>query len=283
MNRMPEPRIVREEIILLVTIPAGEDNFALARNLGVTLRIDLLQQATQNLMTTAQTTETTDNATYRMSINTFDVGFNTVWALTSSLSAAQTAAGNITQLEVYNNNCLNAAQYSSGTCNHDEDTDFENAMNQVNSTMPNPGQGTAAQGDTPQEVLFIVTDGVDDKYISSDPGLASSLGNYYSSQNREQSVMNAVGGTNWCTTVKNRGIRIAVLYTEWVCPCRQIPGTSIFKVPEQVSRRSRRSIGAQLQSCASPSLYFKVQTGGDISGAMSALFQAAVTTAYLSK
>jgi Flp pilus assembly protein TadG len=33
--------------------PGGEDNYALARNLGVTLRIDLLAQAAANLMTTA--------------------------------------------------------------------------------------------------------------------------------------------------------------------------------------------------------------------------------------
>src|SRR5476649_833708 len=44
--------------------PGGEDNYALARNLGVTLRIDLLAQASQNLMTTAQTTENTNNAAY---------------------------------------------------------------------------------------------------------------------------------------------------------------------------------------------------------------------------
>jgi len=38
-----------------------------------------------------------------------------------------------------------------------------------------------------------------------------------------------------------------------------------------------------VQSCASPGLYFEVNTGGDISVAMNALFQKAVATAYLSK
>lgn len=36
--------------------PNGEDNYALARNLGVTLRIDMLRQAVSNLTTTAQNT-----------------------------------------------------------------------------------------------------------------------------------------------------------------------------------------------------------------------------------
>src|SRR6516164_2196183 len=53
--------------------PNGEDNYALARNLNVTLRIDLLRQATQNLMTTAGSTERNNGASYRMAINTFDV------------------------------------------------------------------------------------------------------------------------------------------------------------------------------------------------------------------
>ena len=60
--------------------PGGEDNYALARNLGVTLRIDLLAQAAANLMTTAQTTETANNNTYKVAIYTFDYGFNTVFA-----------------------------------------------------------------------------------------------------------------------------------------------------------------------------------------------------------
>jgi hypothetical protein len=36
-----------------------------------------------------------------------------------------------------------------------------------------------------------------------------------------------------------------------------------------------------MQSCASPGLFFQVNVDGDISAAMSALFQSAVKTAYL--
>jgi hypothetical protein len=41
------------------------DYYGLARSLGVTLRMDLVAQATQNLMSTAQSAATTNNATYR--------------------------------------------------------------------------------------------------------------------------------------------------------------------------------------------------------------------------
>jgi hypothetical protein len=37
-----------------------------------------------------------------------------------------------------------------------------------------------------------------------------------------------------------------------------------------------------MQSCASPSHFFQVDTGGDISAAMSALFNIAVQSAYIS-
>ena len=53
------------------------DYYGLARSLGVTLRMDLLAQAVQNLMGTAQSSATSNNATYRAAIYTFNIGFNT--------------------------------------------------------------------------------------------------------------------------------------------------------------------------------------------------------------
>jgi Flp pilus assembly protein TadG len=232
--------------------PGGEDNYTLARNLSVTLRIDLLRQAAQNLMSTAQTTETSNTASYRMATYTFDVNFNTIGALTSNLSTAETEAGNITLLEVYANSWL-----TSGNDNNDTDTNYDLAMQSINTIMPNPGSGTNTKGDTPQEVLFFVTDGVEDELVSG---------------NRQQSLMD----NGWCTTIKNRGIRIAVLYTTYL----PLPTNSWYNTyisPFQAN------IGSTLESCASPGLYFQVQTGGDISAAMADLFQLAVQSAYLSK
>lgn len=235
--------------------PNGEDNYALARAKGVTLRIDLLQQATQNLMTTAQTTENTDGAQYGMAIYTFDIAFNTIQQLTQTLSFAASAAANIQALEVYSNN--NLISGNSSTYNNDEDTNYDNAMTNINSTMPNPGLGTDAPNDTPQEVMFFVTDGEEDENVSG---------------SRQESVMDP----GWCTTIKNRGIRIAVLYTTYV------PITiSNWYNGHVASYQS--SIATSLQSCASPQLYFEVQSGGDISAAMTTLFQTAVATAHLSQ
>ncbi|HYC14528.1 MAG TPA: pilus assembly protein TadG-related protein [Stellaceae bacterium] len=232
--------------------PGGIDNYQLARNLGVTLRIDLLRQATQNLMTTAQNTEATYNAMYRVGIYTFDVNFNTIQTLTSNLTTAQSSAGNIQMLTVYKNNWL-----TSSNNNSDADTNYDTGMNNINNTMPAPGNGTNIAGDTPQEVLFFVTDGVEDENVSG---------------TRTMSVMNP----SWCTTVKNRGIRIAVLYTVYL----PLPTNSFYNA--HISSW-QPNIGTTLQTCASPGLYFQVTTDGDISAAMAKLFQQAVQTAYLAQ
>jgi Flp pilus assembly protein TadG len=231
--------------------PGGEDNYALARNLGVVLRIDLLQQAVQNLMTSAKATEAANNNTYRMAINTFDVTFNTVEVLTSDLATAQNSASNIQLLEVYSNNWLTSTKNNS-----DADTNFDLALSSVNNLMPNPGGGTKTPGDTPQEVLFLVTDGVKDELVGGA---------------RTYTIT-----ADECTVIKNRGIRIAVLYTEYLpLPTNSWYNTYIAPI--------QPNIAPTLQACASPGLYFEVTSGGDISAAMTALFQQAVATARLTQ
>src|SRR5947209_1080198 len=137
----------------------GVDNYTLAKNLGVVTRIQNLNAATQALMDTATTTMANYHSTYRMAIYTFNTGeTNTITALTSSLSSAKSQAAGIDVLTVYKNNWL-----TSSTNNSDEDTDFEAAMANINTTMPAPGTGMA--GSTPQEVLFLVSDGVDDSKV----------------------------------------------------------------------------------------------------------------------
>ncbi len=251
------------------------DNYALARSLGVTLRIDLVRQAAQNLTTTASNTATQNKASYRMAVYTFDVNFNTIQTLTSNLSSVNTSAGNIQQLEVYCNNWLTSTNQ-----NNDEDTDFNNAMKQLNNTMPNPGNGSSIPGDTPQEVVFIVTDGVED--ICNVPTLNPVSGGGC----RQQYWMSADNVTgqsyNWCTAIKNRGIRIAILYTEYL-PLPTNGWYVNFDGGGAGISSFQASIGSKLQACASPGLYFMVLTGGDISGALSTLFEQAVASAYLAK
>ncbi len=243
--------------------PGGIDNYALANNLGVVTRIENMNSATQSLMTTAAATEAANNATYQMAIYTFNSsGLNTIQQLTSNLTGAQAAAANINVLEVYDNNWLTKTNDNSDT-----DTDFETAMAQINGIMPAPGTGAASN--TPQEVLLIVSDGVDDEVSTT------------CSQRLDGNRCQQPFDTTWCTTVKNRGVLIAVLYTEYL----PLPGTGVGSNSWYNSWVApfQSQIGPNLQSCASPNLFFTVTTDGDITTAMQALFQRSVTTARLTQ
>jgi Flp pilus assembly protein TadG len=237
--------------------PGGVDNYTLAQNLGVVTRIQNMASATQALMDTASTTEGANSA-YRMAIYTFNAnGLSTIHPLSADLSSAKSDAGNIDVLEVCQNNYLTC-----GNSNNDTDTNFETAMNGVNQIMVAPGTG--AFGSSPQEVLFIVSDGVDDEI------------NATCSQALTGSRCQQPFDTSWCTTVKNRGIRIAVLYTEYLpLPTNAWYNTWIAPFQSQ--------IGTNMQSCASPGLFFQVTTDGDITAAMQALFQQAVSAAHLTQ
>jgi len=237
--------------------PGGVDNYTLAQNLGVVTRMENLATATQALMNSAAAMEG-PNQQYQVAIYTFNnSSLNTIQLLTSNLANAEQAAANINVEEVYSNNWLTKTDQ-----NNDTDTDFESAMSAINSIMPLPGTGTPSS--TPQEVLFIVTDGVDDE--------ASSSCSQTLDGNRCQQPFN----TTWCTTVKNRGIQIAVLYTEYL----PLPTNSWYNdwiAPFQ------SQIGPNMQSCASPGMFFTVTTDGDITAAMQTLFQQAVAAARLTK
>ena len=236
----------------------GVDNYMLAQQLGVVTRIQNMATATQTLMTTAQQMEQPNNAQYGAAIYTFNYnGLNTIQLLTSSLTTAATSATNINVLEVYDNNYLTKTNQNSDT-----DTNFETAMSQINSVMPAPGTGTPAS--TPREVLFIVSDGVDDE-------VASSCSQKLSGTRCQQPFNTAM-----CTTVKNRGILIAVLYTEYLpLPTNSWYNSWIAPFQSQIS--------PNLQSCASPGLFFSVTTDSDITSAMQTLFQQAIATARLTQ
>jgi Flp pilus assembly protein TadG len=239
--------------------PGGEDNYALARSLGVTLRIDNVNAATTNLMSTAQTTATANHTTYRIGISTMDYNVNQLIGLTDvnapgGLTALQAAAANIQGVVVYDNSCL-----TSSNCNNDQDSALDTALSNLNGVMPNPGNGTSNPTDSPAEVLFIVSDGVNDYNVSG---------------SRKMAPIDSVLSPDQCAAIKARNIRIAFLYlTYYPLPTNGFYNSNIAPFQPQIATAA--------QNCASAGLYFEVSTGGDINAAMTALFQKAVSTAHL--
>jgi Flp pilus assembly protein TadG len=246
--------------------PGGIDNYQLAKNLSVLTRIDNLRTATQSLMTFAANTATNNNASYRMGIYTFNwAGATQISPLTSDLSSAGILAGNIDVMVMYQNNWR-----TSSNNDNDVETNFETAMSQINNIMPAPGTGYT--GSSPQEVLFLVSDGVDDIHVTGGQPSPQQVGSYCCGNTRFMGMFD----TSWCTTVKNRGIRIAVLYTQYL-PLPTNSWYNTYVAPFQ------SQIAANMQSCASTGLFSQITTDGDISQAINALFAQAVQTATLLK
>ena len=259
------------------------DNYALARKNSITLRLDELNSGVSTLLQTASTTsQSTLFATppkYRFSLYSMDslwqIGLNQLMALTSNYTSGWTSASaNFGVMEMYsnNNNCANSACSSStSTPGGDVGTNYDDSLGKLSqaSYIPNPGNGTNQPGDTPQEVLFIVTDGVEDEKSGS----------------RIQQAINDLGSapggnsssTNWCTTIKNRGIKIAILYTDYLA----VPANSWY---ESWIAPIQSDIGPALQACATPGLFYDAGLDSSNLGAdLVKLFNAASQSGYLTQ
>ncbi len=259
------------------------DDYAVARYNSIPLRLDELNSGMTTLLETATTTaQSSPYATppqYRFAIYSMDslwqIGLTQQVALTTGYQSAWTAASaNFGVMEMYSNNndCANSACSSSTTTpGGDVATSYDDSLGKLSQTsyIPNPGNGTNQPGDTPQKVLFIVTDGVEDEL---------------SGGNRLQQTINDLGaapggksgGTNWCTTIKNRGIKIAILYTDYLA----VPANSWYV---DYIQPIQTDIGPALKACASPNLYADAAIGSDLGAALTNLFTLATQTEHLTQ
>jgi Flp pilus assembly protein TadG len=264
-----------------------KDNLTIARANNVTLRIDLVANALNQLLISwsncpqagvtggvMQCMSALNNTTYKAALYTFDVSLNTLATLTTPTTAG-TKVSNIALMPVDHQNCVVL-----GSCTTDYGTDIAGALTSLNSIMPIPGLGSNAVGDTPQEVVFLVTDGVEDKIATSCPNAT------FTGRRCQQPL-----DTTACTALKNRGIKIAILYTEYLQLINMGPSQNItdswymsWVDPYDEPAPKTGTIAQNLNACASPGFYSSVATGGDITGALTNLFiKVASSTASLSQ
>jgi len=251
----------------------GRDNFDLSRCLGAPLRIDLVRDAVQHLVTSAAETEKANHATYRMALfetdanranPSDDLDLFRLQPMTGDLTpggAAYESAGNIAALEVYRNNSLAKDDF-----NFDMDTYLDADLSSMNGLMPAPRRGAGEPGHGPREVLLIVTDGLNDE-----------------TPRRSYRPMDWNGVI--CAAIKQKGVRIAVLYTTYgptddpwylsqVAPA--LPKGLPPKLPSSTPANPD-PMALAAQQCASPGLYEQVGTDGDIAAAMQTLFRRAIS------
>ena len=258
------------------------DNYQVARNAGITLRIDELNAGVSGLLSDAldeQNRAPAPAPTYRFAVTALDspyavgdpstgLGYAGIMPLTPNYTSGwASVSSNFALMEVFTNNnaCAGATingvfnPCANGTANQDGDTDFDNALRDIDTLMPDPGQGTRAAGDKPQEVLFIVTDGVEDEVVGGA---------------RLEQQLNAPGAHNYCDDIKARGIQIAVLYTAYL-PVPSNPWYVAHIAPIQPL------LSPALQACASPGFFYQAAVGEDIAAAMLNLFNTLLRSARL--
>jgi Flp pilus assembly protein TadG len=279
----PPPSTAKGNLYCATAHGTQIDNYQVARNNHITLRLDELNSGISTLLQTASTTaQSTVFATppkYRFSIYSMDslwqIGLNQLMALTSNYTSGWTTAStNFGVMEMYSNNndCANSACSSSTTTpGGDVATNYDDSLGKLSqsSYVPNPGAGTNQPGDTPQEVLFIVTDGVEDEQ-SGGSRLEQAINDLGNAPHGNSS------GANWCTTIKNRGVKIAILYTDYL----PVPTDSWYTghIAPILS-----DVGPALQACASPGLFYDAAIGADLGQALSALFAAATQSGHLTQ
>jgi Flp pilus assembly protein TadG len=262
------------------------DSWWLARNYGslwttpntITLRVDAETDAARNLISYAQTTVNNYNTashpvTYKMQLYSFSYGNPSALSGTPSLIDVNSLGSSSVPDLGWNLEWLYNFNYwtSSSTVTNDADTDFTTMLTKMNTAIPNPGTGSTPS--SPQAVMFIVTDGMADEMLSG-----------YSCQSSGRICTQlTTSHVALCKAIKDRGIRIAVLYTEYLASSISGSGLSFA---ETVASSNVPYVETQLRACASTNadgsqLFYKVSTDGDLSAALTKLFAMAVQTAHL--
>jgi Putative Flp pilus-assembly TadE/G-like len=254
------------------------DSVWLAKNTRVpmTLRIDEERTAVISLMAYAKAQALSRGATYRAALFSFNYGPNFTklfpagsTVVTSDLDGIAAQAPNIELMQMYTNGCP-----TSSFCNDDMETDFYTALDKMKSTtrVPTPGNGTNAVGDKPQGIVFIVTDGMSDEDLSG----------------RTHREMQATHIAQ-CQAIKNRGLKIAILYTKYLPESITGNGWSLTNVGPyleaggDVPAPGSSAIPDALRSCASPGLMYTVTTNQSITAALEQLFKESTKSAHLAQ
>jgi hypothetical protein len=220
-------------------------NYFTARGVGATIRIDVVAQAVKALMSKADTTETFANQ-YRMAAYTFGQK-----AEQAKLFQVQSLTDDLTELKRgVDGISLMSIPYQG--YNNDQITSFDTALTNINAQIPTPGDGSSPA--KAERVVYFVADGVGDSYKPSTCTKKSTNG-------RCQEPIDI----RYCQAIKDRGIKVAVLYTTYL----PLPSNSWYNT---WIKPFQSEIGTKMSQCASPGLYFEVSPTQGIEAAMQALF-----------
>ncbi len=230
----------------------------------IQLRADAVGYAVNQLLSTAAASEIVTNQ-FQVGLYPFIQYLYSYFPLTTNLTGTgsgtiQNAAANLASLL---DTGVNSDLGSGGT-------HFENALPSMNNIISSVGTG--ANSSSPLPYVFLITDGSQDcqtQWNGNWSGNAGCSPNHNSATTIDTSL---------CSTLKNRGITIAVLYI----PYETIQNATTFAGSEDIYANDNiPNIPASLQSCASPNFYYTASTPTDINNALVEMFEQAVSTAHI--
>ena len=233
----------------------------------IQLRLDAVGYAVNQLFATANAKAAVTNQ-FRIGLYPFIQFLYSYFPLTSSINGSTTnsstinyAAANLASLLDTN---INANLGSGGT-------HIDTAINSMNGIITSVGTGAASNNTLPY--VFLVTDGAQDPQTKGVPNGG------WAGSNHATTINPAI-----CDTMKNRGIKISVLYTPYVTIN---PVNASFAGDEDdAANNNIPYIPASLQGCASPSdtsgsYFYTANTPADINNALTAMFNHALTVAHI--
>lgn len=243
------------------------------------LRIDAEGKAVSQLFTLAKSMASKNNTIYRMNISTYGTA-NTAYTFTNlqKTDTIDNVQANyrtkvspyiVPPLYVSDNNPGSANPHLSG----DSDTMTAGALYSMLQNVLPQQAGTGINGDTPQAVLFIVTDGMSDEpnpHGASPPPTSGSR------------IYKPIGLPDLyqCAKIKARGIRIAILYTEYIPDSLTGDSWSVNNVGPVLNNNYENYVS---QCASSPDLFITVSTDQSISDALATLFQASISSARITQ
>jgi Flp pilus assembly protein TadG len=250
----------------------------------IQLRADAVGYAVSALLSQASTTESNDGISNQFQVGLFPFIQNLCTAsagssnscsvgLTTSLTGS-TITTFATELANLLDTGQNATLGSGGT-------HFENALNSMNSFITSVGTGTSSSNALPY--VFLITDGSQDYQTQS--------GGNWSSQNwtanatvpyqNSATIMppNSESTNNYCQTMKNRGITVAVLYIPYGTIVD--PNSNFSDNEDGYANNNIANIPTSLTNCASPNFFYTASTPAEIQSALVTMFEQAVSTAHV--
>ena len=173
---------------------ASPDNYTIARQNSVQMRIDVLRNSWINLLNKASSAPPSE--IFRFAAYTFDSSLNLDQPLTGSIATAQAAANNIDLMAV-----PSSGPGSSYT---------DNAVEAMAANIPAGGDGSSA--DKSKKYLIFVTDGVQD------------FVNGAAIDGHQTEVLTSSS----CAALKAKGVNLAVIYTVYL-PMNNLPYNALVQ------------------------------------------------------